>query len=74
MARSVVVLADASKFEQVAPGYVFGLEEVDVLVTDDAAPAAVIDSVRSLGVRVVVAAAAAGHATDLRRAAAAGVA
>ena len=74
MARSVVVLADASKFEQVAPGYVFGLEEVDVLVTDDAAPAAVIDSVRSLGVRVVVAAAATGHPTDLRHVAAAGVA
>ena len=30
MARSVVVLADSSKFHQVEPGYVFGLEEVDV--------------------------------------------
>ena len=30
MARSVVVLADASKFEQAAPGFVFGLEEVDI--------------------------------------------
>ena len=36
MARSVVVLADASKFERAAPGFVFGLEEVDIIVTDDA--------------------------------------
>jgi DeoR/GlpR family transcriptional regulator of sugar metabolism len=55
MARSVIVLADASKFEQVAPAFVFGLEEVEVLVTDDAAPAATLDAVRAAGVRVVVA-------------------
>jgi DeoR/GlpR family transcriptional regulator of sugar metabolism len=55
MARSVMVLADASKFEQVAPAYVFGLEEVDVLVTDDAVPASTLDAVRAAGVRVVVA-------------------
>ena len=34
MSRTVVVLADASKFEQVAPGYVFGLDEVDLVITD----------------------------------------
>jgi DeoR/GlpR family transcriptional regulator of sugar metabolism len=55
MARSVVVLADASKFEQVAPGFVFGLDEVDVLVTDDSVPAATLAAVRERGVRVVVA-------------------
>jgi DeoR family transcriptional regulator, aga operon transcriptional repressor len=60
MARSVMVLADATKFEQVAPGYVFGLEEVDVLVTDASASTAVLDGVRALGVRVLVAPLAAG--------------
>ena len=37
MARSVVVLADSSKFDQAAPGFVFALDEVRTLVTDDAA-------------------------------------
>ena len=46
MARSVIVIADASKFEQVEPGYVFGLEEVDVLVTDDALPHETLEAVR----------------------------
>ena len=55
MSRSVVVLADATKFEQVAPGFVMGLEEVDVLVTDDAAPADTLAEIEALGVRVIVA-------------------
>ena len=55
MSRSVVVLADASKFEQVAPGFVMGLEEVDVLVTDDAAPADTLAVIGERGVRVIVA-------------------
>ena len=55
MARSVMVLADATKFEQVAPGFVMGLEEVDVLVTDGAAPADTLALVRERGVQVVVA-------------------
>ena len=49
MSRSVVVLADASKFEQVAPGYVFGLDEVDAVITDDAIPAATIDAPPATG-------------------------
>lgn len=55
MSRSVVVLADASKFEQVAPGYVFGLDEVDVLITDDSASSALLEAVRERGVQVEVA-------------------
>lgn len=55
MSRSVVVLADASKFEQVAPGFVMGLEEVDVLVTDDGVPEATLATVGERGVRVIVA-------------------
>jgi DeoR/GlpR family transcriptional regulator of sugar metabolism len=69
MARSVIVLADASKFEQVAPAFVFGLGEVDVLVTDDAVPAPTLDAVRAAGVQVVVAGAAdSAGATRTRRA------
>lgn len=55
MARSVVVLADATKFEQVAPGFVFGLDEIDVLVTDDALEPAVRASLVERGIRVIVA-------------------
>jgi DeoR family transcriptional regulator of aga operon len=46
MARQVVVLADGSKFEQVAPGYVFGLDEVDTIVTDTTVAPATIAALR----------------------------
>jgi DeoR/GlpR family transcriptional regulator of sugar metabolism len=55
MARSVIVIADASKFQRVEPGYVFGLGEVDVLVTDDGLSPETLQAVRSTGVRVVLA-------------------
>lgn len=56
MARQVVVLADGSKFEQVAPGYVFGLDEVDTVVTDTtAAPATIAALRRRPNLRVIVA-------------------
>ncbi|HKF86261.1 MAG TPA: DeoR/GlpR family DNA-binding transcription regulator [Candidatus Limnocylindrales bacterium] len=55
MARSVVVLADATKFEQAAPGFVFGLDEVRTLVTDDGARPETLAAVRRRGVDVVVA-------------------
>jgi DeoR/GlpR family transcriptional regulator of sugar metabolism len=55
MARSVVVLADSSKFDGVAPAYVFGLEEVDTIVTDAGLPGASIEAIEARGVRVIVA-------------------
>lgn len=56
MARSIIVLADASKFEQVAPGFVFGLEEVDVLVTDGAIKPELLAAIRGhSNLRVIVA-------------------
>jgi DeoR/GlpR family transcriptional regulator of sugar metabolism len=58
MARQVVVLADASKFDQAAPGFVFALDEVNVLVTDDGARPDTLAAVRRRGVDVIVAAAA----------------
>jgi len=56
MARSIVVMADATKFEQVAPGYVFGLDAVDVLVTDDAVAPETVDALRARGIDVRIAA------------------
>jgi DeoR/GlpR family transcriptional regulator of sugar metabolism len=58
-ARTCVVLADSSKFAQVAPAFVFGLDEVDVVVTDAGADPADVVALQSRDVRVVVAAAAA---------------
>lgn len=55
-ARSCVVLADASKLAQVAPAFVFGLDEVDVVVTDSGADPADIVALQARGVRLVVAA------------------
>jgi DeoR/GlpR family transcriptional regulator of sugar metabolism len=54
-ARSCVVLADASKLSRVAPAFVFGLAEVDTIVTDSRADAADVVALQARGVRVVVA-------------------
>ena len=55
MARQVVVLADASKFEQAAPGFVFGLDEVNVAGHRRRRPARTLAAVRKRGVEVIVA-------------------
>jgi len=55
MARNVVVLADATKFDLVAPAWVFGLDEVDTIVTDAALDRARISELERRGVRVIVA-------------------
>jgi DeoR/GlpR family transcriptional regulator of sugar metabolism len=55
MARRCVVLADARKFDLVAPAYVFGLDEVDTIVTNDAARPETIAALRERGVEVIVA-------------------
>lgn len=62
MARTCVVLADASKFARVEPGFVFGLDEVDILVTDAAIAPATVDAIRERGVDVLVAGTATGTA------------
>lgn len=54
MARKTVILADSSKFDRVAPGFMFGFEEVGTLVTDDHVRDATVDAVRAQGTRVVV--------------------
>src|SRR5664280_383602 len=51
-----VVLADSSKLGAVAPAYVFGIEEVDTLVTDADADPEQVASFETRGVRVILAA------------------
>jgi DeoR family transcriptional regulator of aga operon len=55
MATSVVVLADSTKFGQVAPAFVYGLDEVDTIVTDAGVSLQTVTALRARGVAVVVA-------------------
>ena len=55
MVRDVVVLADSRKFERVAPAFVFGLDEVTTIVTDDGLPDDVRAAIEDRGVQIVVA-------------------
>ena len=54
-AHSCVVLADATKLGTVAPAFVFGLDQVDSLVTDADADPGEVAALRARGVRVIVA-------------------
>jgi len=54
-ARACVVLADSSKLGAVAPAFVFGIDQVDTLVTDADADAGEIAAFEARGVRVLVA-------------------
>lgn len=53
--RACVVLADSSKLGAVAPAYVFGIEEVDTLVTDADADPGQVAALEARGVRVILA-------------------
>lgn len=55
MATSVVVIADSGKFDLVAPALVFGLDEVDVIVTDSDVRPQVVGDLTARGIRVIVA-------------------
>ena len=55
MARRCVVLADARKFDLVAPAYVFGLDAVDTIVTDAAVRPETVEGLRDRDVEVIVA-------------------
>lgn len=55
MAQRVVVLADSSKFQRVAPAYVFGLDEVDTIVTDEGIDSDLAGKLEARGVKLVVA-------------------
>ena len=64
MAGRVIVLADATKFDRVAPAFVFGLDSVDVIVTDARVRPETVAALEKAGVEVIVADANAG--TDRR--------
>jgi DeoR family transcriptional regulator of aga operon len=59
----LVVIADGSKLGQATPVVVASADGIGLLVTDPTAPAAELESLRALGVRVVVA----GASRDRRR-------
>jgi DeoR/GlpR family transcriptional regulator of sugar metabolism len=54
-ANRVMVVADHSKFAAQAPVQVCGFAEVDVLITDQAPPAAIARQLDDAGVRVTIA-------------------
>ena len=54
-ARTCVVLADASKLGTVAPAFVFGLDQVDMLVTDADADPREVAELEARGLHVIVA-------------------
>jgi DeoR family fructose operon transcriptional repressor len=53
--RTAVVLADSSKLGAVSFARVAGLDEVDLLLTDENAPADMVEALRAAGLRVEVA-------------------
>lgn len=55
IASSVVVMADATKFDLVAPAVVLGLDEVNTIVTDSRVRPATIDALTARGIQVIVA-------------------
>jgi len=55
MVTSVVLIADSGKFDLVAPALVFGLDEVDIVVTDSDVRPAVVENLTARGIRVIVA-------------------
>jgi DeoR/GlpR family transcriptional regulator of sugar metabolism len=55
MSSSVVVLADATKFDHVAPAFVFGLAEGDTIVTDPGLDVQRVRELEGRGIRVIVA-------------------
>ena len=54
IAREAVILADASKLDRVAPGFMFGFDHVGTLVTDDRIDEATKAALEQRGVRVIV--------------------
>lgn len=55
MATSVVVMADSGKFDLIAPALVFGLDDVDVIVTDAGVRPEVVETLTAHDIRVIVA-------------------
>jgi len=54
-ARTCIVLADSSKLGAVAPAYVFGIDQVDMIVTDADADPREVAGLEAHGIRVILA-------------------
>jgi DeoR/GlpR family transcriptional regulator of sugar metabolism len=54
MAREAVILVDASKFDRVAPGFMFGFDQVGTVVTDGSARPETLGALGERGIRVMV--------------------
>jgi len=54
IAREAVILADSSKFDRVAPGFMFGFEQVGTIVTDDHIDSRMRVALEQRSLRVVV--------------------
>ena len=54
-ATQVIVLADHTKFGKVAPAFVFPLDKVHVLVSDQDLPQETVQSLRSKGIQIILA-------------------
>lgn len=54
-ATQVIVLADHTKFGKVAPAFVFPLDKVHVLVSDQDLPQETVQSLRSKGIQMILA-------------------
>lgn len=57
IARDAVILADATKFDRMAPGFMFGFQQIGTIVTDDRIEPDTRLDLEARGVRVVVGAA-----------------
>jgi DeoR family transcriptional regulator of aga operon len=55
MAGHVVLLADSTKFRRTGPAYVFGLEEINTVVTDEGIEDDVASSLEGHGITVLIA-------------------
>jgi len=55
MARECIVLADATKLDRVAPGFMFGFDQVGTLVTDERLRPAMRAALEERGLRVMIA-------------------
>jgi DeoR family transcriptional regulator of aga operon len=55
MAGHVVLLADSTKFQRTGPAYVFGLEEINTVVTDEGIEDDVASSLEDHGITVLIA-------------------
>jgi len=66
MAHQAVMLVDSSKFDRVAPGFMFGFEQARTVVTDDGARPDTVEALRDRGIDVVVAPTPGGDAASMR--------